>query len=375
MVLPIQLESEQIIVAFPLVAPTLLADMARQLARQYGLIPVTDGFPLPSVGLHCAVFEIRPGQDLETQLRAISRHPGVRFAQRNQRFEMHASTHSDPYASMQHGPESIGADRAHGTATGRGVRIAVIDTGIDRAHSDLGGRIAAARNFVQGGDATFSTDAHGTAVAGVIAAGADDGIGIYGVAPGVEIVAAKACWYPDSANGGATCSSWTLALAVDYAIESRVRILNLSLGGPPDRLLEVLLTRAFELSIVTVAAAGETPSKPKFPASLATVIGVANSEFEQSAGPPDKSLLAAPGSEILTTAPGEAYGFQSGSSLSTAHVSGLVALLLERDPNLEPAEILELLGRTARRNEGLDEIGSVDACAALRAVGNGESCP
>lgn len=379
---PMQLRSEQIIVALPLVAPTILMDTTRHLARQYDLKPVMGGFPLTSIGVHCAVFEVDPGTNVDELLNALANFPGVQLAQRNQLFETNAEMHSDPYASLQHGPVAMGVDRAHQVATGRGVRIAVVDTGVDRTHADLRDRIARTRNFVQGGEATFSADAHGTAVAGVIAASADDGVGIYGVAPAAELLAAKACWHGETGSQRAMCSSWTLALAVDYAIENGAQVLNLSLGGPPDGLLTKLLANARDRSIVVVAAAGDDAASPRFPASLDFVIGVVmedSGDVEDvggtSAHTGEDRVVAAPGQEILTTAPGGSYHFQSGSSLSTAHVTGLVALLLELDPTLTPERIHSVLEKTSNRTGPRDVVGITNACAALNGIDDPVLCP
>lgn len=389
---------DQIIVALPLVAPTILMDTIRHLARQYEMRPVMRGFPLPTIGFYCAVFELEPETDVDELLLALAEHPGVRLAQRNQFFETRTEMHSDPYASMQHGPAEMRIDRAHGVATGSGVRVAIIDTGVDLDHSDLRERIAGTRNFVRGGDSSFSADAHGTAVAGVIAATADDGVGIYGMAPAAEVVVAKACWHGEGnssgavkgssggASVGARCSSWTLALALDYAIESGARVLNLSLGGPPDLLLTKLLANAHAKSIVIVAAAGRSASSPRFPASLDFVIAVVDEAFEEDSGDERQTgvhqrnakvldrVVAAPGQEILTTAPGDRYHFRSGSSISAAHITGLVALLLERDPSLTPERIHDLLEATSRRSGPSDVVGLADACAALSEVDDSVRC-
>jgi subtilisin family serine protease len=358
--LPLQLRSEQIIVVVPLVAPTSLAETARFLAQQYDLVQVAQGFALPSLGAHCLVFELRTGADVERLLRDLARHPGVRLAQRNQRFETRGRAHSDPYAALQHAAAAMQVECAHALATGRGVRIGIVDTGVDRAHLDLQGRIVAAENFVQDGEDSFATDLHGTAVAGAIAARADNGVGIYGVAPEADLIVAKACWHPAGDAGRAVCSSWTLARAIDYMLRKDVQVLNLSLGGPPDRLLGQLLDLARERSILAVAAAGERPSQPSFPASLESVLAVTSSEDED--GGAALGGVAAPGRDILTTAPGSTYQFQSGSSFSAAQVSGLVALLLEVEPRLSLARLRTLLGSTPEAGR------SVDACRALRAL-------
>src|SRR5262249_17905847 len=175
----------------------------------------------------------------------------------NQTFGGLAETHDDPYASLQYGAHAIRADLAHHLATGKGVRVAVVDTGADTTHPDLRQRIVRTATFVEGGDRTFAEDSHGTAVAGIIAADADNGIGIFGIAPAAEIMVARACWRRRATEPVALCSSWTLAKAVDFAITSDARVLNMSLGGPPDPLLARLITKAVERGVTVVAAVME----------------------------------------------------------------------------------------------------------------------
>ncbi len=370
---PPQLGSRQVVVALRLVAPTLRAEQTRRLARYHDIQPV-GAFPLASIGAHCVVYEVPPGRSIDAVLAALVDDPEVVLAERNQRFEMRGDAHSDPYAEFQHGATRIGADAVHAWSTGRGVRVGVVDTGVDGQHPDLRGAVLRWRNFVRGGEASFGADPHGTAVAGVIAARANDGIGIYGIAPDAELVVAKACWHPDPGGEHAICSSWTIARAIDYALGSEVHVLNLSLGGPPDRLIERLLLTARGAGVAVVAAVGgRDPVDPGFPASLESVIAVAESESGRGGL---AKMLAAPGREILTTLPGGGHGFRSGSSLATAYAAGALALLLQQAPDRAPADVAELLWSTARRaaGDGAGRPPTIDVCAALRALTQGSAC-
>ena len=342
-------------------------------------------FPLSSLGVQCVVFQIPERRSVDEVIARLTADPLVESVQPNQVFEGLAEIHDDPYAGLQYGAHAIRADLAHRWATGKGVRVAVVDTGVDTTHPDLRDRIVKTATFVQGGERTFVEDNHGTAVTGIIAADADNGIGIFGVAPQAEIVVAKACWQRTPSALEAVCSSWTLAKAVDFAITGEVRVLNLSLGGPPDPLLARLITKAIDRGIVVVAAVMEhAQPAPGFPASLPSVIAVIASDARGvvriPAGLARASLLAAPGMEVLTTAPHGAYDFRSGSSLAAAHVSGVVALLLERDPRLTTAQVRALLAATARPlPEGSDAgsvvIGLADACAPVAKLVGAPPCP
>ena len=114
--------------------------------------------------------------------------------------------------------------------------MAVIDSGIDAGHPDLAGQVAVNRNFVSG--QPLVAEQHGTAVAGIIAAKADNRMGIVGVAPGTRLLGLRACWQGrDSAS--TVCDTLSLAKALYFAVESRADVINLSLSGPDDRLLRV----------------------------------------------------------------------------------------------------------------------------------------
>ena len=383
---PQQLQDRQIIVTLASAPSELAGGMREMLARSHGLREV-GAFPLLSIGVQCVVFEVPDDRSIEDVIARLRRDPFVESVQANQVFGGLAFAHNDPYASLQYGAHAIRADLAHRWATGRGVRIAVVDTGVDTSHPDLRGRIAKTATFVEGGERTFTGDSHGTAVAGVIAADADNGIGIFGVAPEAQIIAVKACWHPARGTSEAVCSSWTLAKGLDFVIsDGGARILNLSLGGPPDALLGRLIGKALDRGAIIVAAVMDHGSPaPGFPASLERVIAVVGSDSRGSvrvpAGLAGSGLLAAPGVEVLTTAPGGTYDFLSGSSLAAAHVSGIVALLLERNPRLTAAEVRTLLVTTARP---MSEAGSagprvvrgvVDACAAVASLVSTASCP
>ncbi len=358
--LPKQLRGRQVIVTLRWDRPERWAQIGRELARRYALEPAGE-FPLRSIQVQCLVYRPAANQTLEAALQQLRADPDVESAQLNLVFAGLKAGHADPYAGLVYGAQQIHADAAHKISTGKGVKIAVIDTGVDKDHPDLRGRITKTANFVEGGEQSFAHDRHGTAVAGVIAARADDGVGIFGIAPDAELLAEKACWYHSTNDAKALCSSWTLAKAIDFATNSGVNLINLSLAGPPDELLRRLVDKAHSLGIIVVAATAETGTTPGFPAELDYVLAVVASDTQRHianhAWTKPGPVLAAPGIEILTTAPQEGYDFASGSSLAAAHVSGAIALLLQQRPNLSAEEVRKLLEATAN--------SPIDVCAAL----------
>jgi subtilisin family serine protease len=378
---PKQFRQRQIIVTLPEATPEQWAATARALSDAYDLREAGN-FPLDSLRVQCLVYDVPDDRSLERVLEELKRDPRIESVQINQVFIGVKGLHSDPYALLSYGATAIHAEQAHRMATGKGVSVAIIDTGVDKDHPDLRGRIAKTVNFVEGGELSFAQDAHGTAVAGVIGARADDGVGIYGIAPEAAMTAVKACWYPQGARGGARCSSWTLAKAIDYAIVNHAQIINMSLSGPADVLLGRLVDAAQGHGIIIVAAAAQEAQEPGFPAQVATVTAVvasnARGEVKAPSWGKDDFLLAAPGVEILTTAPRDSYDFLSGSSLAAGYVTGVVALLLQQRPSLLQREIWVLLTSTARpvtgaRGVSSARMGVVDACAAVaKLLGSGD---
>ena len=351
--------------------PAHVARVLAAVAADFSLKPV-EGWPMRSLGVHCAVFEVEPGASIDAVIASLDADERIESVQRMQQFEVQESGQSgawdDPYLSLQRSLEDSGITRAHRWSTGRGVRIAVIDTGIDVKHPDLKGQTIEARNFISAG--AGAPDRHGTAIAGVIASVADNQRGIVGVAPGARLLALQACTQR-TADGRGTCTSFSLARALDYAITAGSDVLNLSLGGPHDALLERLLGNAIERNIVVVAARGDGRAKSLFPATLQGVIAVGG-----PATPAEAGRLTAPGFEVLTLVPPDGYDYLSGSSIAAAHVSGIVALLLERDPALQASDIESLLVRTSRPvgRDGADYRMVVSACDALAELSSAIRC-
>jgi subtilisin family serine protease len=266
------------------------------------------------------------------------------------------------------------------------VRVAVIDSGIDGDHPDLAGQIADARTFV-GGSARVDEEGHGTFVAGLIAAGVNNSVGIAGSASSAELLVAKVVNDNDLIDVEAEVK------AIRWAVENDARVINMSLGGfrdprDPDRdafspLEAQAIGWAHGRGAVVVAAVGnntDTPPRPwpyaSYPAALPHVLGV--SALARDGSVPafshrDKIYtdIAAPGVGILSTFPRartaetkecSEQGYSScapddfrkgqGTSFAAPQVSAAAAVLFAMRPNLRPEQVTELLTRTAHDVNG-----------------------
>jgi subtilisin family serine protease len=343
----------------------------RALEKDYGLREVS-AWPIEPLHMHCAVLEVPEGADRPALLAALSQDRRIRLAQPLQSFATRTETYNDPYVALQRGFAQMDVAGAHPWSRGDGVKVAIIDTGADLRHPDLRDNIAAAANFVDSDEQQFQRDRHGTEMAGVIAAVANNGVGIVGIAPSARLLLFKACWQTHLDADAAQCNSFTLARALVAALDAHAQIVNLSLAGPADPLLDGLIREGVRRGVLFVGAASDDATESAHGLLRQPgVIEVASSE-NQSASP---SLVYAPGREILTLLPGGHYDFASGVSIATAQVSGVVALLLAKDPALSASDALRLLRDTSRHSTGGEGV-LVDACAAvISLIGRGACAP
>ena len=339
-----------------------------QLAKEHG-ITRKDGWPIRSLGVYCEVFVVPADRDIDEVLGRLGADPRVELAQPMQMFRTLGSRYDDPYADLLAASRDLGVEDAHTLATGKGVRVAVIDSGVDAKHPELEGRIGFSRDVVDPRGRRSAAEVHGTAVAGVIASAANNREGIFGIAPDVEIVALRACWSAPGQPASAVCSSFTLAQALEIAIDARADVINLSLAGPADPLLERLVAEAARRGAVVVTAEPPDASgDARFPASAPGVLVA----LPPSAADRIRPLgLPAPAEEILTTTPGGGYAILSGTSFAAAHLTGIVALLRERSPGIETPRVAEVLHRSVvERADGM----TVNACYAVEALADVRVC-
>ncbi|ERH10030.1 MAG: subtilisin-like serine protease [halophilic archaeon J07HX64] len=343
-----------------------------------------------STKLVCGVFSGARSESLAAR-------DDVAFVQRDRKLTHVSDSHTGSQSATSAGTlpwgiDRIDADVAHRRgATGDGVDVGVIDTGISATHPDLSGSLAdpevdenhEAWAECSGGDCTYpwSDDGgHGTHVAGTVAAAGGEE-GVIGVAPDATLHALKVC----SGSGG--CRTSAIVAAIRYAADRDWGVVNLSLGSPlPSPALKTAGEYAVEAGLVPVAAAGNRGAADSvgYPAAYEEYLAVSATDIDDelagfsSRGP--EVDLAAPGDSICSTHP-DGHTVLSGTSMASPHVTGAVAQLLSQGHT--PPETRQQLLDTAedighpdtQQGEGL-----VDVAAALGydsgddGIGDGVSC-
>jgi subtilisin family serine protease len=276
-------------------------------------------------------------RSLRTEVAVLGANPNHLFAVQQDTSATSAATDSTQYALAK-----LRLPQAHALAKGASILVAVVDTTVDATHPDLAGVIAA--SF----DATGIADrahAHGTGIASVIAAKGK----LTGAAPAVKVLAVQAF-----GSAGSSGTSLNILKGLEWAGKAKANVFNMSFAGPADAELDVMLKALRGRGAVLIAAAGNAGpnSRPLYPAASSDVIAVTATDPDDrlfaQANRGTHIAVAAPGVNILAAAPNGSYQMHSGTSFAAAQVSGIAALLLERNPRLDVASIRRILMSTAR---------------------------
>ena len=338
---------------------------AKRIAAKYALKEVAS-WPIRALAVHCVVYEILDSRSVATVVAELSKDSNVALAEPLSEFHTLSdaqatssapAAYNDPLYDLQTNLPALGIVSAHERAQGAGVRIALIDTGVDTHHPDLHGRIVRTHTFVDEEAPSAASYRHGTAMAGLIAAVANNHIGIVGIAPLAQLEVFEACWqlHPDSDE--AVCNTFTLAKALAAALDSGIPLVNLSIAGPPDPLLAALIEAAIKRGVTFVGAAAEPTNA--FPTG---VQGVIAAQGEQH--PIRADAFSVPANKIITLRPDGQYDFESGNSVAAAELTGLIALLMSSASSRpSTSEIVSLLKETAGQATATGS--GVDVNAAL----------
>lgn len=298
----------------------------------------------------------------EGEISSLSEDPNVEYIEPNYVYEKFDMP-NDPMADQLWGMKKINMPDVWAVMPETPVRVAIIDTGVDYMHEDLSPNVLHGFNAITGEEDGMDDNGHGTHVAGTIGAVGNNGIGVAGVAFKVEILPAK---FLDNMGSGSLSDA---IAAIDYAMKKGARVLSNSWGGGGySKALEETIASACEQGITFVAAAGNggmdgkgdnNDSSPSYPASykLPCVISVAatdeNDELTSFSNYGKSVHVGAPGIRILSTIPHDQYAAYAGTSMATPHVSGVVALMLAKNPEATPEEIKKVLQDTSVQIEGL----------------------
>jgi subtilisin family serine protease len=359
------------------------ADRGPKVARTRGLAVVAE-VGAPGKGLSLVATRGRP---VDAVVAALQADPDVEYAEPNYVVSLAGSVSvNDPQTSGQYSLDRMRVRHAWGRSTGASNLIAVLDTGVQSGHSDLKGRVVKGYDFVNDDTGAGDDNGHGTWVAGIIAANANDSYGIAGISWSDRILPVKIM----NANG--TGSTADLASGIYWAAGKRADVINMSVGGfPYSQAVLDAVNYAWNKGAVLVGAAGNNARRENYyPASYDRVISVSatqvNDEFSYWSSYGPKVNVSAPGSSVLTTnctvtkCPNRGWGshtYISGTSFATPNVAGVVALIRAKYPSYTPAQVVSRLYSTVDDlgYGGRDDRYGLGRVNAHRALGASVSQP
>jgi len=328
-----------------------LKRIGSRFAKKNGLKLKQEWF-IESLSVYCLIVEFT--QDTQQTLEALQNHKSVEWVQKSNDFKLLTSPNkqadASPTLKKTHPFNTLDYD-------GQGTVIAMIDSAIDKQHQDLSHAIKSVDDFVitnpQTRQKRNKAETHGTAIAGVLIAQENEKVGISGIAPAAKLLAFRGCW--EESPKLTHCNTLSLARALDAVVKQQPDILNLSLSGPYDPLLNRLVDQIIKNKTLVVAAFDPArPNVKRFPSNMPGVLIVRaekmDAEFETE--------FTAPGSRIVTT-PDDQYAFQTGHSIASAHTSGLLALLTqasEQNPKFQKTINMAVNGKLKSANVLLDQL-------------------
>ena len=284
----------------------------------------------------------------EGAIQGLLNNPNVAYIEPD--LEVHAVDHPNGDAELQNtwGVAHIKSGLIHAAGNrGAGVKVAVIDTGVDYTHPDLDAYYAGGYDFVNNDNVPMDDNGHGTHVSGTVAA-EDNNNGVVGVAPKATLYALKVL--DDEARG-----SWSdVVAAVQGAVDHGVQVTNNSYGSSrkPGNTVKAAFDNANAAGILQVAAAGNTGGKCIYPARWDSLIATAATDSNDNRASFSSTCteveLAAPGVSVKSTMPGGGYGTKNGTSMASPHVAGAAALVLWANPGWSNDQVRTQLQVTAQ---------------------------
>lgn len=321
--------------------------------------------------VHALVARLPEGSKV---IEELSLNPGIRLIEDDfpvRTVALPATRIKQDQQTVPWGVERIGAPQAWQAATGKRVKVAVLDTGLDAGHPDLAANVRGRKNIKFPGWPAGDGSGHGTHVAGTIAA-LNNNFGVVGVAPQAEIYGVKI--FDRMGNGYIS----DIVAGLEWALQNKMQVVNMSFGtNRPSKALEEAVSKCVQAGMVLVAAAGNEgkDNSIMYPARYPGVIAVSaidqqdNLASFSSRGP--EVTVAAPGVDVLSTYPGGKYRTMSGTSMACPHAAGVAALILAQDGRLSGRQVGRIIYRTATRLPNLspgEQGGGLVNATALAAV-------
>jgi len=322
-----------------LLYPADKAGSVSNIAKKYGL-QTSSKSVLSSVNTGMLVAKTK-GQNPLNLSKSINAKEKTVEAATNNVFRTAATKFSNAYSMYE-----TGVSYVHATTKGKGVTICMVDTPIDIFHPSLSSALIETLDLFEVDEKNKASMVHGTSVAGVLVSQNKH----IGIAPKAKLFSVGAFRAASSRPNDLKGSSSDVAKALDACIQHNVDVINLSFTGGKDALVEKMVRKAINSGIIVVAAAGNGGrwGSTIYPALIPGVLtATAVDKDKKLFSMADKGQFidyAAPGVNILTLAPGNKYKLATGTSISSAHVSGVAALLLSQKGN---KNINNVLKRTA----------------------------
>ncbi len=294
----------------------------------------------------------------EEAIDTIAKSPGVEYVENDEKVFAHIpiGTCQETQVLKQTVPwgiNRIGSRLVNAVGnTGKGVKVGILDTGIDYNHEDLKGNYRGGYNFVDNNNDPMDMNGHGTHVAGIIGA-EDNDIGIVGVAPQVQIYSVKVLTF-DS-----TGSTSDIVSGLEWSVENGMQVINMSLGSEDDSIsVSRAIDNTYNAGVLVISAAGNSgnaagngdnidyPSRYNSVVSVGAIDKKDNRARFSSTGP--RLELSAPGVDILSSLNGNKYGSMSGTSMACPHVTGVAALIIANEPGITNERVRIRMQSTAQ---------------------------
>lgn len=355
---------DEVIVSMP---PAIPEAVDEAIGQSHGL-QMLERSNVLSLDRRLVRYRLRDGRPLTAVIGELLSDPRVLTLQPNY-FYRHQQGIPAANGGLQYALLKLDVVRAQAIALGNGVLIAVVDSGIDTTHPDLAGSVV--DSFASPGAA--GGDPHGSEVSGIISA---HGI-VRGVAPQASLLDVRV--FTPGRDGQTVATSFNLARGINWALSRQARVINMSFAGPRDALLQEGIRAAAARGAIIVAAAGNggPQAPPVFPAAYPEVVAVTATDVADrlysQANRGGYIALAAPGVDVLAPSADHAHRLLSGTSYAAAHVSGIIALMIERHPGLDADSVRRALAASAvdLGTPGRDDqfgAGRANAFAALRTL-------